>query len=102
MLFATLSIHLLISVSRVESSTVHAVSLSVCQSMTQLHKAFSLDTGALSLQHSLSQLAYGMTRVPRNPDPVLDHCTVLDEFLSVFDSTMILVVELLESFIPAY
>ena len=45
---------------------------------------------------------YGMLRVPRDLDPPLNHCPVLVECLSVSDSTMILVIELLESFILAY
>ena len=75
----------------------------------------------LSLWNSLPQKAYGMVRVsrnewpvpqltglhgmmrvPRNLDPALYHCLVLGEFLSACDPTMILVVELLESFISAY
>ena len=40
-------------------------------------------------------------RVPRNLDPALYHCPVPVEFLSVSDPTMILMVELLESFISA-
>jgi hypothetical protein len=40
--------------------------------------------------------------VPRHLDLALYHCPVLGEFLSVSDPTMILVVELLESFIASY
>ena len=48
-LFAVLSIHLFISVSGFHSFTMHAVSLSVCPSQTQIQKAFSLHVDALSL-----------------------------------------------------
>ena len=41
--------------ARVQSFTLPAVSLSICQSKTQLEKAFSLHAGALSLGHSLPQ-----------------------------------------------
>ena len=47
-LFAVMSIHLFIAISRVHSFTMHAVSLSVL-SKTQLQKAFSPNAGALSL-----------------------------------------------------
>ena len=77
-------------------------SVSLPQSKTRLQKAFSPNAGALSLWHSLPQLAYGMLRVSRNLDPALNHCYVLIEFLSVSDRTMFLEVELLESFISAY
>ena len=49
----------------------------------------------------LPQSAYGIVRVPRILDPALYHCLVLGKFLSVSDPTIILVVELLESFISA-
>ena len=52
--------------------------------------------------HTLPQWAYGRVRVPRNLDPVLYHFSALLEFLSVSDPTMIMVVELLESFLSAY
>ena len=42
-----------------------------------------------------------MLRVPRNLDLAFYHYPVLVEFLSVSDPTMMLVVELLESFIAA-
>ena len=80
---------------------IHSLSIPVL-SETQLQKAFSPNAGAFSLGHSLPQYAYGMVRVPRNLDPALYHCSVLVEFLSVSDPTMMLVVELLESFISAY
>lgn len=40
--------------------------------------------------------------VPRDLDPAFYHCFVLVEFLSVSESTIIRVVEILESFISAY
>ena len=43
-----------------------------------------------------------MMRVPRNVDPALYHCPVFIEFLSVSDPTLILAVELLESFLSVY
>ena len=43
-----------------------------------------------------------MVRVPRDLDRALYHYSVLEEFLSVSDPTMILVVEPLESFLSAY
>ena len=43
-----------------------------------------------------------MVRVPRNLDRALYHFPVLVEFLSVSDPTLILLFELLESFISAY
>ena len=45
---------------------------------------------------------YGMVRVPRNLDSWFYNCSVLVELLSVFDPTLIRVVEPLESFISAY
>ena len=45
---------------------------------------------------------YGMVRVPRNLDRALFQCHILVEFLSVSDPAMILMVELLESFILAF
>ena len=52
----------------------------------------------------VSQLTrvYGIVRVSRNLDPALYQCLVFVEFLSVSDTTIILVFELVESFISAY
>ena len=54
-LFAVLSIHLFISVSHPHSFTMHAVSLSICQSKTQLQKAFSPNAGARTLTLTTSK-----------------------------------------------
>ena len=61
----------------------------------------------LVLSHSdtrtTSHGVYGMVRVPRNLDScLLSTVHVLVELLSVFDPTLIRVVEPLESFISAY
>ena len=52
--------------------TMSAASLSVL-SKTQLQKAFSPNTHALSLRHSLPQCVYGIVRVPQNLDCTLLH-----------------------------
>ena len=85
-------------------SWISCLLIPVCllQSKTRLQKAFPLNAGALSLWHSLPQLGYGMLRVPRDLDPALIHFPVLDEFFTVSDQTIILVVQPLESFISAY
>ena len=54
------------------TSFSHFASLYLLQSKIQHQKAFSPNTHALSLRHSLPQWVYGIVRVPRNLD-----CTLL-------------------------
>ena len=58
--------------------------LSLCQSQTQLQKAFSANAGALSLWQSPPQWVYGTVRVPRNLDSLFYNCPGLDQFPSDF------------------
>ena len=57
---------------------------------------------SLTLTHTLPQWVHRRVRVPRDLDSTLYHCLVFVKFLSVSDPTMILMIELLESFISAY